>query len=67
MEQRGGISIVYSSLASSSTKLPYMEAWEKDIQEDWDLGDWHRFFSRSYKRLFNSAFIEANLKLLTRW
>lgn len=44
VEQRGGISITYSSLATDSAKLPYMLAWENDLQESWNLGDWYRFF-----------------------
>lgn len=49
MEPRGGISIIYSSIAKTILKPPYMIAWEADLQENWDLDTWYRAFFRSYK------------------
>lgn len=48
--QRGGISLIYLSFARDTTKFPYMEAWEKDLQDSWDLDAGHKSFSRSFKR-----------------
>lgn len=67
LEQRGGISIIYSSFAQTQSKSPYMLAWETDLQEHWDLAVWHRAISRSYKDILNTSLIEASLKVLTRW
>lgn len=65
--QKGGISIIYLSLASHTTKFPYMEAWERDLQEGWDLEEWHKSISRSFKGIFDTSLVEANLKVTTRW
>lgn len=62
-----GISIIYSSLATNSNKLPHMLAWERDLQNHWELEDWNRFPSRSFKGISKISLIEANLKVLTRW
>lgn len=66
-EQRGVISTIYLSLASDNAKLPYMHAWECEIQESWTADIWHRNFFHSYKGINNTILIEANLKVLTRW
>lgn len=66
-EQRGGISIIYSSLAHSDLKLTYMTLWETELREDWDLNTWHTAFFRSYKGILNTSLSEACLKVITRW
>lgn len=63
---KGGISIIYLSLARQTSNIPYIKVWEKDLQNQWDLEDWHLSFSRSFKEIFNSSLIEANLKVITR-
>lgn len=64
---RGGISIIYSSLATSGRKTKFMLEWERDLQESWDLEHWHKTFFRSFKGILNISLIEASLKVITRW
>ena len=66
-EQRGGISIIYTSLSEPTSKFSYMEAWERDLQETWDLEEWHKVGTRAFKGLVNISLIEANLKVIMRW
>ncbi|XP_040198878.1 vomeronasal type-2 receptor 26-like [Rana temporaria] len=42
-------------------------AWERDLQDSWDLEDWHRAGTRAYKGIVNVALIEANLTVMMRW
>lgn len=67
MEQKGGVSVIYSSLASDSSKLPYMKAWEEELGMDCEVEDWNKAFARSYAGIRNASLIEANLKVMTRW
>lgn len=67
MEQRGGISRIYSSLAMDSRKTPYMLAWEADLQLTWDLDTWHKAMGSSFRGILNISLVEANLKVFTRW
>lgn len=66
-EQKGVISIIYTALSKPSSKFPYMEAWESDLQVTWDLEDWHQAISRAFKGKTNVSLVEANLKVITRW
>lgn len=67
LEQKGGISILYTSLLEPTAKFPYMEAWERDLQETWGLEEWHKRGTRAFKGILNISLIEANLKVLMRW
>lgn len=44
-----------------------MEAWERDLQETWNLEEWHRRGTRAFQGIINISLIEANLKVLMRW
>lgn len=67
MDQRGGISLIYSSLACKENIPPYARAWEMDTGHSWDQNVWSQVFQHSYKGILNISLIEANVKLLTRW
>lgn len=67
MEQRGDISVIYKALSSSHWKTPYMLGWETDFAQEWDLEVWHRNSSRVYKGVLNTALVEVNVKVMTRW
>lgn len=67
MDQKGGISIIYKSLAEDMSKLPYMEAWERDLQDTWGLEEWHKTETRAHKGIVTISLIEANVKVLMRW
>lgn len=38
MDMRGGIFLIYSTLAEPLEKTPYMLSWERDLEIDWDIG-----------------------------
>lgn len=44
-----------------------MTEWEKDLSQEWDLGDWYRAFSCAYPGILNVSLIEADLKVVTCW
>lgn len=67
VDTRGGISVIYSSLAEPSEKTTYMLSWERDLDLSWDLDLWHSNFARSFKGILNTSLTEASLKTLTRW
>lgn len=66
-DSKGGISLIYTALASSSTKTQYMINWEKDLQFNWKIDTWHSCLSRAGKGPLNLSLIEANLKIILRW
>lgn len=67
MEQRGGITVIYRSLATAESKSSYMGEWEKDLGQSWSLGEWHKASASASKGFMNTTLIEANLKVLMRW
>lgn len=67
MEQRGGISVIYKSLAMAHTKSFYMLEWERDLGLEWDLEDWNRASACAYHGILNTALVEENVKFLMRW
>ena len=67
LSRKGNISIIYNSLATNDTKLPHMLAWEKELNNEWDLSDWYKNYTRSIKGYVNVSLIEANIKMYTRW
>lgn len=68
LDIKGGISLIYASLMEPTTKFSYMEAWERDLQETWNLEEWHRRGTRAFQGIFlNISLIEANMKVLMRW
>lgn len=66
-DQRGGISLIYTSLAQNVNLPTYARAWESDLDLHLDPEDWFHSFRRSYKGILNTGLIEANVKLITRW
>lgn len=67
MEQRGGITVIYQSLAKAETKSLFMRELENDLQHTWSIEEWHRASTAASKGILNIALIEANLKVLMRW
>lgn len=67
VDQRGGISIIYSFLASVTSKPPYVLSWKKGLDFSWDQDIWFSCFQRSFKGILSISLIEASLKVLTCW
>lgn len=67
MNQKGGFSIIYASLAERSTKPSYACAWESELEIHLDSEKWYLFFQRSYKGITNIALFKVKVKILTRW
>lgn len=64
--QKGGISIIYASLADRMDTPAYARSWELDLDIQWDPAKWFQAFSRSSKGILNMALIEANIKVFTK-
>lgn len=65
--KKGGISIIYASLADRMDTPAYARSWESDLDIQWDPAKWFQAFSRSSKDILNMALIEANIKVFTKW
>lgn len=67
MDQRGGISIIHSSLAEKADTPSYARSWESDLDIHLEPEQWLQSFCHSYKGIMNISLGVASIKVFTRW
>lgn len=67
MDQRGGISIINSSLADKANTPAYAQSWETDLEIQLHPDKWIQAFCISYKGIQNISLIEASVTVFMRW
>lgn len=58
---------MYSLLTSKLEKLFYMDKWEQDIGETFEVDEWFKKPQYASKSYINTSLIQANYKVLPRW
>lgn len=64
---QGQVSMMCATLTDPTTKLPYMNQWEWDLNTTFEMSDWQDIAYILSKVSFNTTLIEANYKTLLHW